>query len=98
MRSPQNLVKADPLSGIVSEHCLDQTKQLLVLLLVRLLVLLQPRTSKMTLELSSLLTNLERFAVFSHIFACGAVLVPDKLARLEVFCLRSSRHSAVAES
>ena len=40
------------------------------------------------------MTHLERFAVFSDIFARRAVLIPHKFASLEVFRLRSSRHPA----
>merc|ERR1719447_2744945 len=38
---PQDLVKSDPLDGIVGEHRVDEREQLFVLLLVRLLVLLE---------------------------------------------------------
>lgn len=38
---PQDLVKSDPLDGIVGEHRVDEREQLFVLLLVRLLVLLK---------------------------------------------------------
>ena len=41
------------------------------------------------------LSHLERFAVFSDIFARRAVLVPHEFPRLEIFCLRSPRHPGV---
>ena len=38
------------------------------------------------------LLHLERFAVLANVFPGRAVLIPDKLPSLEVFCLRSTGH------